>query len=405
MIRFFIITLILIIGISFLIPVFSKTDMDPCVYHPRLYPYYYQTNTDAAMVLMSANGYPEYLFEVPLLINRPLPPAVVSGIRRAIVGPLLSIFLPREARGLMWGRWSAADSLTSYTLWIIMNIFCVAASAFMLYRVCSVFFNRNVSYSAAVMLLTTPIVIFSLRELHYTAFALMIITGSLYFWLEVRKHQDSLCTVILLSFLMGFLFLGKLAVSTFLCGCLLYLLFAKKKVMIVPIIVFSSLPTILWMTLIGITGQSYSAPETRFLAWVGEGSSILFYISKTGRYFLDQWIPSLWENTGILHIPFAVIGIREIRRDKKRKLLPGFVLFALVDFLFYLLIHRTHAIYGLHTMVFYFVVTARGIVWFAGYLQRMFPKWIPENPIVTSISILVLIQAQINFLQLPLYGG
>jgi hypothetical protein len=394
-------------AVSLFIPVFTRVDtVPPSISHPALYPFYYQTNKDSPIELDYSLQFPEIFRTRKYRINRPVIIGTIALLRNFIVGPVVRWILPESVTQIEWGPHRAVDILITYLLWIVLNIVFTFCAVRIFYSLCWRYLSSQVALSAALIFCTAPIVVYGLREIHQIAFEMCIISASLWFWQVIIRETPRKRAVFGYAVLMGVLFLGKMAVSTFATGALLCLLSDRRKklLLIVPGI---CIPSLVWMIVIRLMGMSYVIHELGF----GSGIWIFRLESFTELFvrfvsFSGKWILVLWESTHWIAFPFFIAGIVSLRR---RSAIPWgrmLLLFALVDLVFYFLVRFARGSYGIHTMVFYFAVLAEGIWASVEWVhKKYFPRWTPKQVRYAGFGIVVIIQLALNLIRLPSYPG
>lgn len=395
-------------AVSLLIPLFSsvKSPM-PSIVNPSLYPFYYQTNSDAPVEIRTALGFPEVFRTESYRVNRPLVYGIIAGIRNTCISPMAHGLVPEKLKSIHWGRYSAIDILMTYFLWTALNILLTFLACTMALRVFAVFFDDIVSLGASLILVTTPIAILGLREIQYGAFELFLIVASLRFWQIVLMSNERPIKIILLSLGIGVLFTGKIAISTFTAGCVLCAL-SKNRRLLLLIVPLAAIPPVLWAVACTTQGipfvvsecVNYSAPLGRF----AHG----FHAHLIGNiiHFALLWCKALWEDTGFIHTPFFAIGLYCMIKSGKNRILLVAALFALVNALFYFTLDRTHAVYGMHTMLFYFPIVALGVSeTISFFCKRRGTSLDDRTRFSLMIGIVFFMQIVNNYIVLPSYGG
>ncbi len=393
--------LVIAVGLSMAIPAFSKNPAKAYVSHPRLFPLYYQTNMDGPGELISSLGFPFVFRDFSLRVNRPLVPGLVALVRGGLARPLFLAHLPARWRAIQWGRWSAVDTLATYFLWLFFNLLFLALAVWLLYRTFSKLIGRETGILSALFLLLTPIVILSLREIQYGCLEILITAASFAFWAEATWGRNSIRRLAVLSFAVGVLFLGKLAASTFLAGAVLYGIFRRQPAAI-AYVALAAVPSLLWVGICRILQIPYHFAEVSGydqVVWVAKVNSV-FDLGRQALAYAQGWALVLWESMGLFHIVLACAGAWYLLQERRYNLLALIPCFALADFAFYLLVHRLHAVYGLHTMVLVFALAAKGL---HGFFART--GWSKRSAMIAGFLVLVIIQTWINLHRLPMYGG
>lgn len=393
--------LVVAFGLAMALPLFSKTSAKVYVSHPRLFPVYYQTNMDGPGELISSLGFPYAFREFSLRVNRPLVPGLVAFGREAVARPLVLAHLPAKWRAVQWGRWSAVDTLATYFIWLFFNCVFLALAVWLFYRTLREWIGQETGIYAAIILLFTPIVILSLREIQYGCLEILILSASISFWAEAVQGKQRAGRMTFFSLLIGVLFLGKLSISTFAAGAFLYGVF-KRKPDVVAYVALTAVPTLLWIGICRMLGIPYHFAEVSGydgVVWVAKVNSSL-ELGWEILLYASGWIHVLWESTASLHLLLACAGVWCLIRERHLTMLAMVPCFALADFAFYLLVHRLHAVYGLHTMVILFALAAKGL---HGFLSQAGLSG--RTAMLAGLLALAIVQAWMNLNQLPFYGG
>jgi hypothetical protein len=398
-----------ILWASLNIPRFSDQRMEKgVVWHPRLFPYYFQTNVDATLELSTALGWPEYYKVAPNRVNRPVVYALIAGLREFVASPLVSLAAGKDAGSKTWGPWTVRDHLLTYFIWIVLNLGMLTLSALMFHRLVRSHFGGMTGSLAAILLLSSPILLLSLREIHLTMYHLLVGMACLAFWHAVLLGGPmSKTRLAWLSLGIGALFLGKFCFNVFAAGALLCLLAGqwRKLFLILPAV---ALPTAVWFLMTKPLGYVYGVSEVSdcgagvWLLQVESFGNLLREIAA----FLSQWFKCLGESASVFHLPFAALGAYGLWKNGGRMFLGVALLAALVDMGFYFLVHRNNANYGMSTLLFFFVLVALGI---QSALVRVGSRWpvfaSGRFAAVTAVALILAIQLALNWRQLPQYGG
>lgn len=349
---------------------------------------------------MTSADFPDYFRINQYRVYRPLLTGIVALARELFVLPVLNKFCNNKS-SVTWGRFPAITIVTTYFIWIILNIIMLSSASLLLYKLYHIFFNRQQSLCATTLMISTPIIILSIREISYGILSFLIAVISFYFWYLVLNDQISKKKTIIYSLFTGILFLGKLSASTFIGGSIL-LIFRKKTIRFLVISVFITVPVILWVVYLKAVSIPYVIADLQYEAgnWFKEIHSLGELLKETYIYFI-RWIRILSESTGFIHLPFLFTGFAFLYKKYNSRFVLLSVYIAATDFFFYFLVHRAHAIYCVSTLIMYFAITGYGISFTTRFL---FSKNNKERP-VCSLLITLFIQFITNFLQLPLYAG
>ena len=386
--------------VSICIPLISnnKNLQRAQVYHPRLYPFYYQTNTDAPIELLSSLGFPGYYKTCGLRTNRPLIIGTVAALRSVAVN-VAQLLLPGSTR-ILWGDYSAVSVMLTYSLWILINIVFIGLAVVACLHAFAPIVGKSEGVITAVLLCTAPIVILSIREIGEGSAQALLVALSVLFWQKVLTENVSLRRLTLFSLVLGIVFLGKLAMTTFAAGCCICLFTSKRKLLglIVPVIF---MPMLIWIGICHILGISFSMAEISANAPAIRGVASLSFFQRLIA-FPTLWTSVLAESGLFLQMPFALFGLFWLAKNK-HPLLRLVPIFAIIDFCFYCILGRTHAVYGLHTMIFYFPLVAVGIVQISRWISQKMNvrKW--EYGIALIITFAM--QGALIAIVLPRYGG
>ncbi|GEM_PF-6299691 len=397
---------------SISIPIFSRQDpAKGSVTNPRLFPFYYQTNADAPMELATALGFPGILRTMPYRINRPTEYAVLAAVRGLLIKPILGILWKKDGTQAMWGQWPARDYLCTYAIWMAMNLALILAAAALYHGMVKLQFGSLHATLAAILMLSSPIVVLSLREVHNGPFHIFGGVATFAFWHAVLVNRISTGRIIGLALGMGLLYLGKPCLNSFATGLLLCLWLGqgRKLFFILPAV---ALPTLVWMLVVRSVGLHYTVSD---VSTFGAGVWIFQMGSPTGLLretwmFLSSWSRVLGEDLYAPVLVLAVLGAWSFWRNGRRPFL-WLALFSVgVDMAFYFLLHRVNAVYGMNTLILFFVLAAEGMVaairgmsdWLAS--SRRIRLGAPAQAVLCVLLTLAL-QLALNFRQLPLYGG
>jgi hypothetical protein len=405
--RLFLLFLVLLaLAVSLCIPLFTVVKQAaPVVYHPRLFPLYYQINIDATTELATSLGFPGFFKKEPYRVNRPLMAGAVALLRTCVAGPLARLVLPRRITAVRWGGYTAIDVVLTCFLWILLNTILTYYAGIMCFKMLTKYLGAAAALGAAAMLVTTPIVVLGLREIQYGALELFLIAASLYYWQTVAAGRTSRSTLVFYSLACGVLFLGKLALTTFFVAGLLCLFSSQRK--LVPLLAaVTVVPTVLWIAACGMLGipyvfsdaVNYAQPLGRFASGLHAGWGIFS--------FAGMWASALWENAGWAHLPFFAAGLVSLATSGRSRLLLVALAFALADFLFYFALFRTHAAYALHTMIFYFPVVAQGIWATVVFVRSRWMKGASDSTAGwLAVAIVLCLQVIVCAAMLPRYAG
>jgi hypothetical protein len=397
--------------LSLLIPVFSRPDHSTAVVNDsRLYPFYYQTNPDAMLEMRTSLGFPWILKTFPVRVNRPVMDGLVTGVRQWIILPVLSVIIPKRAQHIMWGDFSAVSVLSTYCIWEFLNLVFTLAAAVIFFRTIRGFTGDMTALVASALVLTTPIVVLGMREIELSAFELFIIASSLWFWKSVIFDKMPMTRVTLWSLGFGILFLGKPAMSTFITGWVVAAACGRRKQALISAICLP-LPTVAWLIALKLMHIPYQVTEVKDFGagvWILTSASLF----ADGIHFAGEWVKILFETSGIVSLPFFLLGVwvsRKLTFGNKIPLVRISAAYAVVDFVFYFLVHRTHAIYGMHTMVLYHVFTAIGVGSAAVWLAKRPAQRPGQNARFSERTLawvlLAAMQAVLLVMVLPNYGG
>ncbi len=394
--------LLAVFALSLVLPMFSRVHPKVYVTHPRLFPIYYQTNMDGPGELISSLGFPWILRDFTLRVNRPLVAGLTALVREFAIRPLVLDHLPVRWHSVQWGAWSAVDTLATYFLWLDLNVVFLALAVLAYVHFCRKFLGEIAALFSGIILLATPIVILSLREIQYGCLEILITTASLAFWSEASFGKISRGRLAIFAAVLGILFLGKQAASTFLAGAALYAVFRRKP----DVFLFlgaAAVPQLLWILACFAMEIPYQFSEVSGydeIIWVGSlqsSASLARELLRFGR----GWCQVLWENTGYAQMALMAIGLYAFIRAGSTKLIALIAVFFAADFGFYFFINRLHAVYGLHSMVLCFALAAKGLEWILAERLGLRGKsfWI------AGVALLILIQGWMNWTRLPHYGG
>lgn len=400
------------------------------VYHPRLFPYYFQTNIDAPMELASSLGFPSYFRIVPNRVNRPVVYGFIAGLRAGVAEPILRLILPDDIGARKWGRWTERQYLATYALWIALNLILIGASCGLAHRLVRFHFGALTADLSAVLFLSAPIVLLSAREIHLGAFQLWIATASVAFWHAVLlglpargdggetlrpgnalRPRNALRPLsrngtLAAALGIGILFLGKPCLEVFLLGAAVCVWMGQARKL--PLILAAAAaPSLAWYLLVKAAGYPYAVVEVRDFGagvWIF-GMHSAGELGREAASYLSSWGHCLAEDASLFLVPFAACGAISLARTPKGRIflvLAG--LMALSDAGFYFLVHRAHAVYAMPTLAFFFVPAAEGL--------RITATWITERTRMrtayagyAAFALLLAIQASLAFRQLPHYGG
>lgn len=395
----------LVLAAAMYIPVFSG--QDPAkgqVGHPRLFPFYYQTNQDAPMELATALGFPGIYRTIPDRINRPTEYAILAGISLAIK-PVVDLVLPGDGREAMWGRWPARDYLTTYAIWVALNLALILAALVLYHRMAARHFDPLRARLASIMMLTSPIVLLSLRESHNGAYHIFAGMATFAFWHAVLLDDMPLKKMVPAALGIGLLYLGKPCINGFGTGLLLCLWLgqARKLAIILPA---AALPTLLWMGAVKTMGLQYTVSDvTAFGAGVWIFRMDAAGLAREAGLFLATWFRTLGENVYLPLVAFAGLGAWSLWRSGRRMILGVFALSIAVDMAFYFLLHRMHAVYGMNSLAPFFVTAAEGLVYAIAGGARAGSRLSAPVRAVLCVLVVLALQLALNFRQLPRYGG
>jgi len=247
-----------------------------------------------------------------------------------------------------------------------------------------------------------------MREIQLGAFEVLVIWACLAFWSRLLTKEVGKRSLFLLSIGMGILFLGKLAISTFLPGALLLLLSPKRKALLI-ILPSLAIPLITWIATCLMLGIPFWIFEIN--DYYGPTLSRLYTQPPTATLgqllpFGSQWLSAVGESAGLVHLPFFVGGCVYMWKRKSGALLGFMALCWLVDFSFYFALFRVHAVYALHSMVLFFVLVACGVYGFLDWLARKgILKSGETGKCILGVTIILVLQFILNFRVLPGYNG
>lgn len=79
-------TLVITVGLSICIPLCVRIQdhANSVIYHPQLFPLYYQTNSDSPIGLQSSLGFPFFFRESQYRVNRPLVIGITAGVPQSL---------------------------------------------------------------------------------------------------------------------------------------------------------------------------------------------------------------------------------------------------------------------------------------------------------------------------------
>jgi hypothetical protein len=394
------------------------------VFHPRLFPYYFQSNIDAPLELSTAIGFPEYYKVAPNRVNRPVVYAIIAGVREAIASPLVTLFAGKDAGRQAWGAWTVRDYLLTYGIWMVFNLGLLLACAALYHRMARAHFDSLTASLAVMMMLSSPIVLLSLREIHLGVYHLFVGLACLAFWhavllgvpagipagvagSEAVRRPLSNPALIAASLAIGVLFLGKFCFNGFGAGLLLCLWMkqGRKLLLILPAL---ATPTALWIPLTKVLGYTYGVSEVQdfgagvWLLQVGSVSGLLREIAS----FLALWAKCASENLSAAHVFLAAVGAVSLWKKGRRAFLAVALLAILVDMGFYFLLHRVNANYVMSSLIFLFVPAAEGLIVLLQASGTRLP-WIASDRFraIAAVAILLALQFALNLRQLPHYAG
>lgn len=396
---------LILIGASLHIPLFSGQDpAKGVVSHPRLFPYYFQSNVDAPLELSSSLGFPRYYKLVNNRVNRPVVYGFIAGAREAIVEPVLRVALGPDD-GPRWGRWTPREYLATYGLWFLLNWLLIAAVAVGIFRLARAHFGPRAAAYAAVMFLSAPIVVLSAREIHLGAFHVAVAFGCIAFWHRVLLGNPSAAATAFASVGIGVLLLGKPCLDGFGAGVLICLWLGQWRKL--PLIFAgAALPTVAWYLAVKAAGYPYSVGEIQFGAgiWLLEVRSFGGFLSEI-RSFARDWLHCLGENVSLAHLPLAAFGAWVLRGDARGRAFLAVTLLAFVSATgFYFVVHRAHGVYVMLPLYFFYVLAGVGLKEIATRITERRPvdaAWAGY----AALGMLLAIQLALNLRQLPQYGG
>lgn len=421
------------------IPRFSgQVPENGVVQHPRLFPYYFQSNIDAPLELSSSIGFPGYYKIQPNRVNRPVVYGFIAGLREWVASPLVSLVAGKDAGRQSWGMWTARDYLLTYAIWMAVNLAFLLICALAYHRLIRAHFDSMTASLAAMLMLSSPIVLLSLREVHLGVYHLLVGVACLVFWHAVLlgvevgvgvgmgaggpewkggadRRPLSRVELILASLGIGVLFLGKPCINGFALGFALCILMgqARKLAWILPCVAF---PTVAWILAAKALGYVYGVTEIKDFGagvWILEVGSVSNLLREVAA-FLALWIRCMGENVSLAHLPFAALGLIVLWKKRPRRFLSVAALAVLADLGFYFFVHRVNANYVMSTLLFFFVLVAEGIRTavsvFAtssesAFTSRWAPRFRAPIPAIIALALLLAIQFALNARQLPQYGG
>jgi hypothetical protein len=391
-------------ALSLCIPLCTRNSerASSCISHPKLFPLYYQTNSDAPIGIQSSIGFPWFFRESQYRVNRPLVIGSAAGIR-ALAVPVLKVLLPKKAFAVMWGGQRAIDILSTYFIWIFLNIVFISCAALLLFNAFKPLFGSGVALVAALLLLSAPITLLSMREITEGSVQILLASASLFFWQRVIMERVTTPRLLVLSLGIGLLLLGKLAMTTFVAGALLCL-FSRKRRFLGLIIPCVFLPLLCWISLLFFLGIHFTVNEINAYQPALSGAVFQSHLPRIHSFTLS-WLAALSEDGLLVQLPFAVLGYYQLYKNGSR-LLWMVPVFAGVDFCFFFALNRAHAVYGIHTMIFYFPAVAFGILTLSRWIvTKTRISTIKNNePLVAALIVLVL-QFLLIAGTIPGYGG
>lgn len=406
---------LILIGASLHIPIFSGQDASKgVVAHPRLFPYYFQTNIDAPVELSSSLGFPAYYKIAPNRVNRPVVYGGIAAVREGIAEPALLLILGPDD-GPRWGRWTAREYLATYALWFLFNWILIAAVAIWIYRLAKAHAGSEAASFTAILFLSSPIVLLSAREIHLGAFHMFVAIACAGFWHAVllgapidagsARRALSGASLALASFGLGVLFLGKPCLDGFGAG-LLAALWMRRFRNLPLILACAALPTLLWMAAVKAAGYPYAVGEVKFGAgvWLLDVEGPVAFLGEVAE-FSRQWMHCLGENVSLAHLPLAAFGAWTLRtRPEGRALLAASLLAMVSAAGFYFIVHRANGVYVMFPLYFFFLLAAVGLKEIATRIAAANPARAAWT-VPAAFATLLAIQLMLAWRQLPQYAG
>lgn len=419
----------LALAVSWSLPLFSGQDPGSgSLSFPRLYPVYFQSNVDAPLEIQTSLGFPGFYREQPYRISRPTFYAALAGIREFLAAPVAGLFL---GEGPRWGPWSSRDYLLTYFLWLLANAACVLASVRLAHGLIAARLPGVQASLAALMLLTTPIVLLAMREIHLNAFQIFTGLACLAFWQALLGGRIRGRGTVLASLLLGLAFLGKPNLNLFGAGAFLCVLLGqgRKLLAVIPAVL---LPGLLWFAAVKAMGMRYAVPEVtewRAGVWIFQAGAPK--VAAEFAAYAGDWLRVLGESLTPFHLLFAALGggvlwrresgeeppavrprlpfgaLRSFQaRRPGRAFLALAALIAAADFVFYFLVHRVHAVYYVGTLLGLYALAAAGLLRAADWaLSRGGPPRGAGARAALALAALVLMQVFLAIRQLPRYPG
>lgn len=351
-------------------------------------------------------------------MNRPVVYGAVAAARAGLAEPLMRLALPAGAGARRWGLWTERQYLATYSIWIALNLILIAGACVVAHRLVRFHFGALTADLSAALLLSSPIVLLSAREIHLGAFQIFVAVASLAFWhaallgLPARSADGaeglrplSARGLAAASLGLGVLFLGKPCLEAFALGALLAAWTGRARKL--PLILAgAAAPSLAWYLAVKAAGYPYAVGEVRDCGagiWIWDVDSASGFFREAGL-FAAAWGRALAEDMSLAQAPFAALGARALARTAKgRAFLALGGMMAAANAAFYFLVHRSHAVYAAPTLAFYSVPAAIGLGTAATWITKRIPRAVPAA--FAAFALLLLIQAALAARQLPRYGG
>lgn len=400
------------IALSWSIPLFSSQDpRSGTLAYPPLYPVYFQSNEDAPLEIQTCLGFPGYYREEPYRVSRPTFYAVLAGLREAALDPIARL-VSGGAGSARWGISTARETILTYFLWLLANAACLLGAARMGYALIAARLPAPHASLAALFLLTTPVLLLVMREIHLNCYQVFTALACLAFFEALLRDRLGGWRLIGASLLLGLLFLGKPNLNLFGAGAALCLLRGRWRELLIAV-PLTALPILLWMGAARALGYEWSVPEvTRWKAgvWIIEAGPRL--AAQEFILYVRDWSRALGESLTPAHLLLAAGGAVGLWRGTVPSPAPGRTLLgvgavvAAADFAFYFLVHRVHAAYYVGTLLGLYALAAAGLlrtVEAAG--ARLLPALGASARIRIAFAAALLLQAALLIRQLPRYPG
>ena len=411
--------IVIVVAASWCMPLFSSQDPTKgTLRYPPLYPVYFQSNLDAPLEMETCLGFPEYYRKQPYRISRPTYYAALAVVRNAVFRPLASLILGPPAKN--WGPWPARDHIATYFIWLLANLVCLLVAVRMAYSLVASRLPPSVARLSALMLLTTPIVLLALREIHLNDYQIFTGMASLVFWSSLLSGRLAGRLALLASMGLGLALLGKPSLNLFGAGVGICLLLGqwRKLLTVLPAV---ALPYLLWLGAIKAMGLKYALPEvTEWHSGVWIFEMGVAAVARESIWYAGQWISVLGESLTPVHLAAAALGAYVLWTRKEsvpsgdtgtihptgRSLLVLIAYIAACDFSFYFLVHRVHAVYYVGTLLGLYSLTAVGLFRMldsaAGRLNLPLAAAARERVVLAAV---IGMQVALAIRQLPRYPG